>query len=89
MGKRPSDAVVETLAAANDTDPVDLEPPLYESIDLEALDALVESTSQSLTLEFTHAGHTVRVDESGAVTLVSADYAPEDGDEPPTRISTR
>jgi hypothetical protein len=37
---RPSTAVVEALAAAEGVDPADLETPLFEYVDPDALDAL-------------------------------------------------
>lgn len=68
-GRQASVAVVEKVANAEGTEPMALEPSLYEAIDPEALDRLVESADRSLTVVFTFSGYTVRVDESANVTL--------------------
>lgn len=66
----PSMAVVEKIAALERTDPTEL-PPLYEAVDTEALDALVESATGSdatdLRVEFTYHGHQVIVTTDGVV----------------------
>lgn len=59
--------VVETVAAATDRDPVDL-PPLYESVDPDALDACVASMASG-TVTFSYAGYAVTVDDEGSVDL--------------------
>ena len=58
--------VVETVAEAEGVDPVALEPPLYDVIDTDALDALFRRSDGTRsdtigTLEFTYRGHTVVV----------------------------
>lgn len=55
----PSTAVVEAIANAEDCDPADL-PPLYGSIDTDALDSLLEG-SQGVDISFEHEGYTVNV----------------------------
>ena len=51
--------VVTCVANATGTDPLEL-PPLYESIDPEALDRFVESVSSSTaSVTFSYAEHTV------------------------------
>lgn len=63
----PSEKVVKAVAAKTGTDPLEL-PPLYETIDPDALDALVESSGErSLQLEFQFAGRHVVVDGTGGV----------------------
>lgn len=48
-------------------------PPLFDSIDAEALDKLVTSGRESdLTVSFTHAGHRITVDPDGTVTVTEA-----------------
>lgn len=70
----PSEAVIYRVAEQQDVDPVEL-PPLYESIDPDALDSLVQSSAASdsqLEVEFTYAGHDVTVTGSGTVLLEEA-----------------
>jgi hypothetical protein len=63
----PSRAVVETVADAEGVDPVDLEPPLYEVIDAEALDRLFRGGAGEVTFEY--AGYEVTVDSEARVAL--------------------
>ena len=72
----PPIAVVETIAVALDREPTALEP-LYESVDLDALDALLEAKDSSatpgdLTVTFTVADREATVHGSGEV-VVRAD----------------
>lgn len=63
----PSMAIIEEVAAIDGTDPTEL-PPLYEVIDPEALDALVESASESeFEVEFPYSGHEVTVTGDGEI----------------------
>jgi hypothetical protein len=59
-----SERIVWTVATAADRDPLEL-PPLYDAIDPDALDALVDRMSDG-TVSFAYAGYevTVRSDES-------------------------
>jgi hypothetical protein len=57
----PSEQVVDAVAACADTDPLDL-PPLYESIDTDALDALFRSNGGDCTVVFEYADYEVTVD---------------------------
>ncbi|MDR9431077.1 MAG: HalOD1 output domain-containing protein [Natronomonas sp.] len=59
-----SERIVRTVATEADSDPVEL-PPLYDAIDPDALDALVDRMSNG-TVSFAYAGYevTVRGDES-------------------------
>ncbi|QLH79092.1 hypothetical protein HZS55_18115 [Halosimplex rubrum] len=66
-------SVLETVAAAERVDPVDL-PPLSETLDPEALNRLFEPLAGDrvpATVEFEYCGYEVRVDGSGAVTAES------------------
>ena len=70
----PSEAVIDTVAAATGCDFKDL-PSLYFVIDPEALDNLftptsVENASQSVCVTFTYEGQQVTVDGEG-VTVIS------------------
>ena len=68
----PSTAVIETVAIAVDREPTTLEP-LYESLDSEALDTLVQPTSsassdaETVTISFSFADQYVTVRSCGDV----------------------
>jgi len=67
----PSIAVVETVAAALDTDPTSLNP-LYDVVDPGALDGLYSGATAdgdrtAPTVEFTYHGHRVTVTGPGTV----------------------
>ncbi|SDR41507.1 HalOD1 output domain-containing protein [Natronobacterium texcoconense] len=79
---QPSVAVVEAVARAEGTDPMALDPSLYRAIDPDALDRLVESADEELTVEFTFAGYTVRVDGFGDVTLSPSDRTSGSSNQP-------
>ncbi|SDR36074.1 HalOD1 output domain-containing protein [Natronobacterium texcoconense] len=72
-GKRPSQMVVEEVAAAEEIEPVALDRPLYETIDPDALDNLLESATRGTAVTFTYCGYAIRIDESGTVSLSSTD----------------
>ncbi|AFZ74912.1 HalOD1 output domain-containing protein [Natronobacterium gregoryi] len=77
-GERPSAAVVETIAQAEGVDPMTFEPSLYQAIDPDALDTLIESADGEVTVVFTFAGYTVGVDGTGTVTLAPIDETETD-----------
>lgn len=60
--------VIETLASVTDTDPLTMEPPLYEVVDTDALDSLYESGAEA-SVEFEYNGHTVAIDADRTVTV--------------------
>jgi len=69
----PSTAVIETVAAACDRDPLQLEP-LYEVVDPDALDALIRSSgggpvADGPTVTFEFAEKSVTVHGGGAVVV--------------------
>ena len=67
----PSQAVSERVAACEGVDLTEL-VPLYEAIDPEALNRLVEtsrSTDSALRIEFTYPGYDVTVTGDGVVHL--------------------
>ncbi|QLH84084.1 HalOD1 output domain-containing protein [Halosimplex pelagicum] len=67
-------SVLETVAAAERVDPVDL-PPLSETLDPEALNGLfgpVSGDRAPVTVAFEYCGYEVTVDGSGAVTAEPA-----------------
>jgi len=69
----PCMAVVETLAVALGRESTAFEP-LYESVDPDALDAIVRPdrrrpSAGGLSVQFTHAGHDVTVRRTGTVVV--------------------
>ncbi|GAB3666759.1 HalOD1 output domain-containing protein [Halopiger thermotolerans] len=62
-------AIVETVAATTDTDPVDIEP-LYAAVDPDALNALYRDGFDG-EVEFRYAGCTVVVDGEGEVCVAA------------------
>ena len=69
----PSTAVIETVAIATNREPTALEP-LYKSVDVDALDALlasgeVHSTDGVTIVSFAFAGHDVTVQNNGVVVI--------------------
>lgn len=69
----PSEAIVRALAAASGAEPTDLEP-LYDSIETDALDALlgdpVFGDGASLVVEFVTSGYRVVVRGDGHVSVL-------------------
>ncbi|WP_436345552.1 HalOD1 output domain-containing protein [Natronorubrum sp. FCH18a] len=68
----PVFAVVSAVAEVEGADPVEL-PPLYEAIDPEALNDLLTSRPEPVTVSFQYAGYDVDVRGSGKV-VVQASY---------------
>jgi ADP-ribose pyrophosphatase YjhB (NUDIX family) len=72
-GESASEAVIRALAAATGVEPTELDL-LYESIDPEALDALLGDPvlgEESLTVvEFVASGHRVVVSSDGQITIL-------------------
>lgn len=64
----PAMAVLEAVADHTDTDPADLDTPLYQAIDPDALDRLVESAA-AVTVSFEYAGHAVTVESNGEIDI--------------------
>lgn len=67
-GDQVSLDVIETLAAVTDTDPLAMEPPLYEVVDTDALDSLYKNGAEA-AVEFEYNGHTVAIDSEQRVTV--------------------
>jgi hypothetical protein len=68
-------AIVKRVASITGQD-IDQVPPLYETIDPDALEALVDSTNASatsLSIAFEYAGHHVTVTGDGTVHVGSAE----------------
>lgn len=67
---RVAEAVVYAVAEAAETDPLSIEP-IYDSVDPDALDALVRSGSEGLVVSFSHGGVPVDVFADGTVRVVT------------------
>ena len=65
--------VTTEVAAREGVDPIELEKPLYDNVDVDALEALVESAGRGpqneVQITFTYYGYEVVVDGTGGVTL--------------------
>ncbi|WP_440764755.1 HalOD1 output domain-containing protein [Natronorubrum sp. DTA7] len=81
-GVPPSHKVLTQVASSEGVSPTDLEPPLHDVVDPDALDRLVEScgcaaSDRVVTIEFPYRGYMVRVDSTGAVDLTVGDQLPD------------
>lgn len=65
--------VVEAIAAATETDPFDMEPPLYDAINPEALDRLFRPDA-NCRVTFEYEGHAVEVGSDGTVSVDGTNY---------------
>ncbi|MFD1512764.1 HalOD1 output domain-containing protein [Halomarina rubra] len=84
----PSVAVIEQVATEEDVDPMQLEPPLNDVIDPDALDALCAGESMNGFIVFSYCGYTVTVDATGGVTVEERPFdASVDTPQPTTAIS--
>lgn len=66
--------IVERIADREGVDPVELDVPLYDAVDADALDALIgggghRAPQTSLLIEFSYLGYDVAVDGDGAVSI--------------------
>ncbi|WP_254761619.1 HalOD1 output domain-containing protein [Natrinema marinum] len=73
--------VVRAVAAEEGVDPVELQPPLHEVVDADALDELcsqaADSSGPARAVEFAYRGKRVCIDSEGNVEVViSADPNP-------------
>ena len=64
----PTHAVAAALAAREGVDPTEL-PPLHDSIDTEAMDAVLDG-GEDVRLTFSHLGYEVTVTGDGRVEVV-------------------
>lgn len=71
--RRPSQRVLDAIAAEEGTSPLSFETPLYEAIDPDALDALVPDEATDATVEFTYRGYRVTVRGTDRIQLTSLD----------------
>jgi hypothetical protein len=70
--------IAQQIATHEGIDVTELNPPLYDEVDLEALEKLLcprphERTAFVGTVTFDYCGKTVAVDQTGAVTVTSPD----------------
>lgn len=72
----PSQTVVEAVANREGVDAMELTVPLYDAIDPEALDAIVQGDqtddASSLRIEFSYYGYAVSVAADGSVQVEDA-----------------
>ncbi|WP_440769167.1 HalOD1 output domain-containing protein [Natronorubrum sp. DTA28] len=59
--------IAETVAARKGVDITELESPLHEAIDTEALESLFATPGVDASVAFEYCGYTVRVDGDGDV----------------------
>jgi len=68
-----SEAVIEAVARRVGIDPLDLETPLYDAVDPDELDALLDGAARPdrspVEITFRYCGYTVTVDGDRTVTL--------------------
>ncbi|MFP9062576.1 HalOD1 output domain-containing protein [Natrialbaceae archaeon A-chndr2] len=82
----PSYRVIETVAQKEGVSPKDLYPPLFSVVDPDALDALVQGSSDSkigqVTIEFTYLDYLVQIRNGSTVSIsVQDEGAPIDDTE--------
>ncbi|WP_121822015.1 HalOD1 output domain-containing protein [Halostella salina] len=74
---QPSERVVESVARTEGVDPVDLQPPLNDVVDLDALDALFAPVGgvprTDGRVEFRYDDYLVAVDADGTVAVEPVD----------------
>ncbi|MFP9193555.1 HalOD1 output domain-containing protein [Natronosalvus vescus] len=74
-------AIIETVAERKGIDPLEVEPPLYESVDVDALEALFRSRAgqSTVTISFEYAGYLVTLEGPDTVRLtpLASDAAEE------------
>lgn len=67
--------VIDAIAEQEGIDPIDLETPIYEVIDLDAVDALTtgDTSTNDIEVSFTYEGYEVTVDNDRDIRISSAD----------------
>lgn len=71
-GKILSTKVISEVAAREGVDPLELDEPLYDVVDVSALEKMVESArgrEGTFEVTFSYHGYDVRVDATGDVTI--------------------
>lgn len=67
---RVAEAIVHAVAVAVDADPLSIEP-LYESVDPDAVEALVRHGGRTVTVSFEHHGVPLEVRGDGTIRVES------------------
>ena len=67
--RRVTDRVLDALAKRETADPATFDPPLYDVVDPDALDALFRRESATMAVEFTYRGYRVSVSGDGEVAV--------------------
>jgi len=62
------DEIIEQVATREKSDPFSL-PPLYETIDPNALETVFESSNDMLIIQFSYYGYDITIEDSGTVTV--------------------
>lgn len=76
----PSEALVDAVAAATNNSPTDL-PPLYRTVDVDALDAVISNgASSAAEISFSYAGTEVRLTAAGDIHVRVDGTGPADED---------
>lgn len=65
--------VLTAIATREGTSPVDLDQPLYDAIDPDALNALFSGPTPPVSVQFTYLGYEVVVRGDGTVDVTDAD----------------
>lgn len=63
-----SERIISETASIEGVDPTDL-PPLYNSVDPDALEQMVESLDETCTIKFDYSGYSVTVTGDGSVSV--------------------
>lgn len=61
--------IAERIAEREGLTSINLQPPLYESVDTDALEALLDSSNDAISVSFTYQGYAVHVDGTGSVRI--------------------
>jgi hypothetical protein len=73
----PTDAVVMAIADVRDTEPVDLEVPLYRVVDSDAIDRLLRTSGdEQLSVTFQYLDHIVAVYQDLTVIVDGTTFEP-------------
>ncbi|WP_459193100.1 HalOD1 output domain-containing protein [Halosimplex sp. J119] len=86
-----STKVTRQIAAREGVDPLHLDEPLYDVVDVGALESMIESADRrdggALEVTFTYYGYEVVVNEAGEVSVTPTTAAGSHGDESANRTA--
>lgn len=60
--------IIEALAAVENRDALSMNPPLYEAVDPDAIDSLLD-TDDTVEVQFEYNGHTVTANSDGSISI--------------------